>query len=133
MHATAHGRSPAVARVCSTSGSGLRRDCNGAPTYLAAGRALEDADAIPVLEHADIVVVTPPSGSQGGEGDGEDKEYMAQLGSQRVDLSGEAGGEDEGGAPVGAREGRWRRPLNLRREEGCSCSMRDGSEEGEAR
>jgi hypothetical protein len=86
-----------------------------------------------VLEHADIVVVTPPSGSQGGEGDGEDKEYMAQLGSQRVDLSGEAGGEDEGGAPVGAREGRWRRPLNLRREEGCSCSMRDESEEGEAR
>jgi hypothetical protein len=30
----------------------------------------------------------------------------------------------------GAGEGRWRRPLDLRREEGCSC---DGSEEGEER
>jgi hypothetical protein len=38
-----------------------------------------------------------------------------------------------GGALVGAGEDRWRRPLDLRREEGCSCSMRGGSEEGEAR
>jgi hypothetical protein len=49
------------------------------------------------------------------------------------DLSGEEEGEDEGGALVGAREGRWCRPLDLRREEGCSCSTRGGFEEGEAK
>jgi hypothetical protein len=49
------------------------------------------------------------------------------------DLSGEEEGEEEGGALVDAREGRWCRPLDLRREEGCSYSMRGGSEEGEAR
>jgi hypothetical protein len=47
------------------------------------------------------------------------------------DLSGEEEGEDEGGALVGEREGRWCRPLDLR-EEGCSCSTCGGSEEGEA-
>jgi hypothetical protein len=39
---------------------------------------------------------------------------------RRADLSGEEGGEDESGAPVGAGEERWRRPLDLRREEVCS-------------
>jgi hypothetical protein len=48
-------------------------------------------------------------------------------------LSGEEEGEGEGGALVGAGEGRWCPPLDLRREEGCSCSTRGGSEEGEAR
>jgi hypothetical protein len=49
------------------------------------------------------------------------------------DLSGEEEGEVEGGELVGAKEGRWCRPLDLRREEGCGCSTRGGSEEGEAR
>jgi hypothetical protein len=49
-------------------------------------------------------------------------------GDGSVDLSPQLGG-----APVGAGEGTWRRPLDLRREEGCSCSMRGRSEEGEAR
>jgi hypothetical protein len=51
----------------------------------------------------------------------------------RCRLSGEEEGEDKGGALVGAGEGRWCPPLDLRREEGCSCSTRGGSEEGEAR
>jgi hypothetical protein len=58
---------------------------------------------------------------------GEEAETLAGPGCvcvgwnwKRVDLSGEEGGEDESGAPVGAGEERWRRPLDLRREEVCS-------------
>jgi hypothetical protein len=56
-----------------------------------------------------------------------------QICRTRCHLSGEEEGEDEGGALVDAREGRWCRPLDLMREEGCSYSMHGGSEEGEAR
>jgi hypothetical protein len=72
---------------------------------------LEDADAILFLECV-VTVVT-----WGGEEERVDGKYGAQLGSRRANLSGEEEGEDEGGVPVGAGEGRWRRSLDLRRGE----------------
>jgi hypothetical protein len=47
-------------------------------------------------------------------------ESVKEREQRRADLSGEEGGEDESGAPVGAGEERWRRLLDLRREEVCS-------------
>jgi hypothetical protein len=49
-----------------------------------------------------------------------EEEDGVPLGSWRADLSGEEGGEDEGGAPMGVGEEKWRRPLDLWREEVCN-------------
>jgi hypothetical protein len=94
----------------------------GAELDLAAGRALEDADSIPVLERAVAVVHRRRGPEEGREREREDMEEEdgVPLSSWRADLSGEEGGEDEGGAPVGAGEEKWRQPLDLWREEVCS-------------